>query len=107
MRSHKRARATPAVETLEGKTLMAATIGGFHTFQTDSGATITVEKERFQARDGRITLELQVRGGGRRFHEFYSYESSGGDTIDPPATIMSTFLDNALARATGSSGAGF
>jgi len=110
MRRQIRIKARPQVEMLEGKALLAATIGGLHTFQTDSGATVTVERERFRRTGNQMTLNLQLNSGGQRFTEVYRLKARGGGRSAlnqvSRADLINQFANDALAQFNGAASGG-
>jgi hypothetical protein len=108
-RDADRKKARPAVEALESKTLLAASIGGMHKVVLDTGAVVTVERNDFHRDGGNISLDLQVRSGGRRFNESYRLNASGTPVKGSRVAandVITLFLLSASSRASGSSGTG-
>ncbi|MDB5351323.1 MAG: hypothetical protein JWN86_2570 [Planctomycetota bacterium] len=108
MGTYKRSRTTPSVEALENKTLLAASIGGLHTLQAASGATVTVERERFRVIGNQMILNLQLNSGGQRFTEVFRLNAR---KLTPNAVstlsesdLINQFATAALASLSGSQG---
>lgn len=109
MRGPDRLKRVPTIEVLETKTLLSATVGALRVIQTDAGARVTVEREQIHFSQGHVSLDLQVRGGGRRFQQSYRLSAPGLSTKAPvPLTeLVALFAASAGPRIAGSSGAGF